>query len=220
MKRRVGSRVGSFENAARSRVDRPIRGSTLTARPTANKYREGKLKRTLKRESKRTRNRPKEKKPRGRAGVRLGRSIEGPRRTCCGAPTVVDRCRRRPRPIRLHGSEVAPPRTRRLSPGGCRRRGLQNSRPGLGRKRDSFLCPRLIRLRPWRPVLKHGPRSLTHAQAKRTNVKSLDAKRRRANEKPPEEKGVPDRKWGREQGLRLRQSAALTEVHLQGPERW
>ena len=91
-KRRVGSRVGSFENAARSRVVRPIRGSTPTARPTANKYREGKLKRTLKRESKRTRNRPKEKKPRGRAGVRLGRSAAGlSSLSGGGAPAVVDR---------------------------------------------------------------------------------------------------------------------------------
>ncbi len=144
-KRRVGSRVGSFENAARSRVVRPIRGSTPTARPTANKYREGKLKRTLKRESKRTRNRPKEKKPRGRAGVRPGRSAA---KLCVLRPslTVAEEGRDR---LEVLGTEVAPSRNR-LSPSrGVRRRELPKSRSGLGERigvserrsvRGSFGC--------------------------------------------------------------------------------
>ena len=128
---RVGPRVGSFENAARSRVVRPIRGSTPTARPTANKYREGKLKRTLKRESKRTRNRPKEKKPRGRAGVRLGRSVALAKTPFLGRR--ADRCR----PLLEEGrDQFGPDRSRSatnpIAVRGGRRRELPRSRPGPG----------------------------------------------------------------------------------------
>lgn len=220
-KRRVGSRVGSFENAARSRVVRPIRGSTLTARPTANKYREGKLKRTLKRESKRTRNRPKEKKPRGRAGVRPGRSVAGvvfSRRRADRRRPVAGEGRDRFDPVRGRSATKLPCPS---GPGAARASEIS---VGSGRRAlDESSSLRLIRLGPWRPVLKHGPRSLTHARAK-SNDGSLDAKRRRAKREAAlrRRRGRAGSKVGSRTVVPsgARQSAALTEVHLQGPERW
>lgn len=202
-KRRVGSRVGSFENAARSRVDRPIRGSTPTARPTANKYREGKLKRTLKRESKRTRNRPKEKKPRGRAGVRPGRSVaDGAVLSRDDVPrpslTVVEEGRDR----LGAGTEVAPSRNRpppRAAFGDASFRSLvrvweSDRRPVRDAQSAAHSAAALATRLETRTE-----ESNACASKEKKYTRSLDAKRRRANEKPLAARvgSGPDRKWGR-----------------------
>ena len=135
-------------------------------------------------------------------------------------PTVVDRCSKKAAtdsaPI-----EVAPPRTRSpfAAVGGASFR-------DLGRVRETAACRlsslRLIRLGPWRPVLKHGPRSLTHARAKRTNEKPRCEAKASKREAALRRRGRAGSKVGSrtDRSSERRQSAALTEVHLQGPERW